>query len=119
MYKWPSDLPCSVICGCVVDQLSFTLNSVSMAFDRSLLITIDIEMCLDAGGERWIVTTTENREQLFVLIGRRVCEAALDADGASLLLRFDGPQEASLRIDGSDPAYECYHVQVGGREFHV
>jgi len=53
---------------------------------------------------------------VLAFLEKAIARAELAEDGATLILEFGA---RSLRLDGGDKVFECYHLRVGVHEFVV
>lgn len=117
MYKWPSEISPSSLSGLIVELISFSLNTITIALGESFTVTIESRLVLVVCGIEDEIEVPAGNTRLLHLLGKKIKMSALDDDGSSLLLGFeDGSQ---LRIEGNDVKYECFHVNANGKEFTV
>ena len=117
MYKWPRELNPSEFCGLVVEAITFTVNTITIIFGKDYFLTVESGIRLTAKGAEEEISLPPENTGLTCLLGKEVRNSAVDGDGASLLLEFDGGSH--LRVDGNDDNYECFHINAKGKEFTI
>lgn len=118
MYGLPPDFDPSIFIGRELQQVSFTANTVHLAFDTDIAITLEstFEFQLDKRTEVVKQSPPVQVSSLMSLIGRQVCSASSNSDG-TIILEFAGGG-AFTCIDDSKQ-YESYHVWIHGNEIVV
>lgn len=118
MYGLPEDFDVSIFVGRELVQVSFTTNTVHLAFGGDVAITTETSFVLRLSG--W---TEEARQELPVessnlmaLIGHRVRLANAATDG-TLTLHFEGGGILTFVDDSKE--YESYHIHTPDREIVV
>lgn len=117
MYKWPSDLSPAEFNGLAVDAVTFTVNTIVVRLDRDCFFTVESGARLKMQGEEEKIMVPPEKSSLMRLLGRLITSSGIDSDGASLILDLDDGFQ--LRLNGDDSEYECFHVNLRGREFTV
>jgi len=101
----------------VIELISFTINSINIFFEQGIILTVTSCLLMQtADGEEAIPIPASNT-RLVALLGKIVHGCALDEDGASLILEFD--DGVLLRVEGGDEAYECFSVNICGKEIII
>lgn len=116
MYKWPQELAPSVFQGLLVESMCFSLNTITINFEREHSITLESAAQLRTGQFQVTVDVPPTNANILHLLGKTVSRSTVDQDGASLILDFD---DAQLRLDGGDDALECFHMSVAGMTFVI
>ena len=119
MYGLPRDVDLSFVVGKTVELVSFSQNTVFLAFDGdvSLTITSSFEFYRRADDEEATVQTVPVKQSdLMHLLGRQVEGAAGVVDG-TLTLKFCGG--ARLRCFDDSANYESYRIAHGDHEIVV
>ena len=118
MYGLPPDFDPSIFIGRELLQVSFTANTVHLAFDADIAITLEsaFEFHLDKRTEVVKQSPPVQVSSLMSLIGCQVCSASSDSDG-TLILEFAGGGTFTC-IDDSKQ-YESYHILIHGKEIVI
>lgn len=97
-------------------EVSFTVNTVHLAFADDASITLESAFVLrsDQGAERQAPPIKSSR--LMGLIGQRVRSSHAQPDG-TLTLEFEGGDGLDCLDDSKE--YESYQIRINGREFVV
>jgi len=121
MYGFPGDLDPMVFVVRMLESITFSENTVHLHLSGACTITVDqgVPVRLGERGAR-----TKSREEsapmresrLMVAIGSTVESAGVE-DQSTLVIRFSGG--SSIAIVENSERFECYHVQIGDREWHV
>ena len=116
MHGLPPDFDPSVFVGRELEQVCFTVNTVSLAFDDDIMITLEGAFVVRAasGGEVKQSPPIES-SGITALLGQRVSVAS--ASEGTLLLQFEGG--GSVACLDESPEYESYHIVLRQREIHV
>jgi hypothetical protein len=118
MYGLPPDFDASIFVGRELVQVSFTTNTIHLAFDGDIAITVESSFVLRLGN--WTEPVTEappvHSSSLMALVGHRVRSARAATDG-TLTLHFEGDGTLACLDDSKD--YESYHIQAPDREIVV
>jgi hypothetical protein len=118
MYKPPYGFPSNAFAGARVEHVSFSANTIHIAFDKDVSLTIDSGFeYRGADGaqiEQGEPPVTDSR--LMSLIDLAVAKSSVDVNG-NIELHFD--DERVLRVLNDRVNYECYHVQVADKTWHV
>jgi hypothetical protein len=121
LYKIPENFPLKVFVGCLLESVSFSVNTVHFTFDSDEPLSITVEGSTsheytDETGSR--VNRIEEvpvRETFLVqLAGKSVIAADSEKDGVDLRLEFSDGQV--LRCLGESEQYEMYRITAGERE---
>lgn len=119
MYRLPSDFDPARLVGCALEQVSFSQNTVHLAFSGNVSITI--ESCFQhstrgapGNAERTSLPVRESR--LMLLLGQLIESAHVSEDG-TLTLKFADGQTLSCFDD--TPQYEAYKIKFGDEEIVV
>jgi hypothetical protein len=115
MYALPDNFDAAVFVGRMLEQVSFTTNTVAFDFDRGVSITVLGEVWhegRDDRGDRWLdVNAVPVRQsRLMHLLGQEVASGSVDGR-ATLVLEFGS--EHTLRLVADAAQYECYHLRIG------
>ena len=116
MYGLPEDFDGSIFVGLELVEVSFTVNTVHLAFDADVSITIGSRFILHVGGAREEHAVPAKSSNITALIGRSVRLVDANPDG-TLRLQFDGG-DALTCLDDSK-VYESYQIHFPGREIIV
>jgi len=116
VYGLPDDFDGSVFVGLELVEISFTANTVHLAFDADVSITIGSRFILHVGGTREEHDVPVKTSSLTALIGRSVRLVDANPDG-TLRLQFDGG-DALTCVDDSK-VYESYQIHFAGREIII
>jgi hypothetical protein len=118
MHGLPSDFDGLSFVNQILDEITFTVNTVHLAFSPNFLLTI-----LSTYSYRLTADDARHTEHLPVtatavlgLIGRQVINISV-AENKNLIFEFEGNGEF-ICIDDSDQ-YESYTIKVGDREIFV
>jgi hypothetical protein len=119
MYGLPRDFDGAFFVGRELEAVTFTANSLILAFDDSVTLTVESSYQCEwndgtSAAEFQRVPISSSR--IMVLVGRKIISVAVE-DGATLSLTFDNL--AVLRCFDDRPAYECYRIAHGGNEIYV
>ena len=117
MYKWPEQISPTAFGGLTIESIQFTVNTITIGFDRDVAVTVESSIQLNDEQKTEEVSIPPSNTGLLCLLGKKVTEAVVDDDAASLLLRFE--KNLSIRIEGGDAQYECFHISTNGKEFIV
>ena len=111
----PKTFDTSLFVGRTVDQVSFSVNNVSLYFDADLILTVEgpFEHRPAIGDMATAVHQLPVSEsKLMQLAGHHVTEARVEGDGGLSLVFEDGQSFRCIR--GPEP-YECFRIiQRGG-----
>lgn len=118
MHGLPSAFNVAPLIGRMLEQVSFTINTVHLAFDRSTSITI--ESCyahaFDQGaGLVDRIQVPPKQSTLMQLIGQSITAVETQVDG-TLTLKFSNGQSLSCFDDSS---YEAYRLKIDNLEIVV
>ena len=116
MYGLPDDFDGSVFVGRELEEVSFTVNTVHLAFEGEMSITITSRFFLQLGGDRVEQAVPVKSSSLMALLGRSVRLVNASPDG-TLRLQFDSG-DAVTCVDDSK-MYESYQIHLNGREIIV
>lgn len=119
MYGLPPHFDASVFLGHAVELVSFSANTVYVAFDGGLSITIESSFAHTPGDDASARPRQEvpiRESALMQLIGPQVKSAEGGEDG-TLTLRFEDGQQLECFDDLAQ--YECYHITIGTKEIHI
>ena len=114
MYGLPEDFDPTAFIGLTVELVSFTANTVHLAFDGGYSLTVESSFehgpqQHGAGAVRFAVPVSHSG--LMRLIGSPVVAAEVERPG-TLSLRFDGGQTLRCLDDSVD--YESYKINCNG-----
>src|SRR5690349_8706961 len=109
MHRLPDDFDPKFLVGHELGQICFTTNTVSIAFEGEIMITVGSTFVYkgpadDPGCREAVPAKTGH---LLLLLGRTV-KMATKAEGRHLVLAFDDGQELTI-LDDSD-VYESYTI---------
>lgn len=119
MYGWPDSLDPIRFVGHVLNELTFTQNTVHLVFDEQLSVTIEscymhsIDGEVDEGG---LTCLPVKRSSLMQLLGESI-ESAVATKHGALTLNFTNRQKLVCIDD--DPLYEAYRVKIGDEEYVI
>jgi hypothetical protein len=116
VYKWPIDLPPTEFEGLTVESICVSVNTLTINFDNEHSITLESRCQLTVGEMQENIDVPLNNVNFLHILGKLVTTSSVDKDGASLILEFDG---ISLKIDGNNKDYECFHISIQGNDFVV
>ena len=120
MYELPDDFDPTVFVGRTLERLSFTLNTLDLAFDGDVSIRVLGEVWHCGGDDRgqWYdgATLPVRVSRLMDLLGVAVIGGEIE-DRSTLVLRFANGQTVRCVEDGDH--YESYHLSIGEREIIV
>ena len=119
MYGLPEDVDLSMFSGCTLESVTFTQNTIHLAFDRSTSITLESSYAYYSGvaaNAPEHKTVPPVGSQLMRLVGHSVALAARSTQGG-LLLQFDDGQSLDILDDSTE--YESFRITVGDREIVV
>jgi hypothetical protein len=118
MHGLPSDFNGLSFVNQILDEITFTVNTVHLAFGRNLLLTIlsTYSYRLTADGVRHTEHLPVTATDVLGLIGRQVINVSV-AESKDLIFDFEGNGEF-ICIDDSGQ-YESYTIKVGDREIFV
>lgn len=118
MYGLPPDFDPSIFIGRELQQVSFTVNTIHLAFDGEIGITLEstFEIQTDAKSEPVRQAPPVQVSTLMSLIGRQVCAARSDGNGA-LMIEYEGGGRLTFIDDSRE--YESYHIWIRGKEIIV
>lgn len=117
MYGLPSDFDSGFFVGRSIESITFSVNTVHVAFDESVSISLQsaFEYRVDSSPTiRQQVPVTESK--LMQLVGCVVSRSESQSDG-TLTLFFDG--QRLLRCLDDTPQYESYRIGNGDKEIYV
>ncbi len=119
MYGVPKDFDSSRLIGCVLDVVSFSVNTVHFAFSDDVSITV--ESCFRHSSavlpnDPVVVHVPVSESNLMQLLGAKIEAVNLTTEG-SLILLFDNGHCLDL-IDDST-SYEAYRIRIGAEEIVV
>jgi hypothetical protein len=118
MYGLPKSFDPSVFRGKTLDQVCFTVNSITLSFEGRILLTILGTFILrertNARAVKQAVPVMTSN--LMSLTGKTVQNAQASTDG-TLVLRFEGGRTLTL-VDDSR-MYESYALRIGDNEIVV
>lgn len=112
----PKTFDVSFFVGSTVDQVSFTVNNVSLNFDTGVILTVEGSFEHRVGlGETGpeVGQAPVSESKLMQLAGHQVTESAVEDDGGLRLLFKDG---RSLRCIRDPGPYECFQIRLSGGE---
>lgn len=112
----PKTFDLSPFVGRTVDEVSFTVNTVSFNFDADLVLTVEgpVEHSPALGTTALAVGEPPFSEsRLMQLAGHQVTSATVEDDGGLSLFFEDGQSLRCMR--GPEP-YECFQIRHGGQE---
>lgn len=117
MYGLPDSFEPSIFVGRVIEQMSFTPNTLFVGFDHDISITIMGEFRYALGDQlhptRQAVPVANS--SVMSLVGKRVRSADTTPNG-TLTLHFD---PGCLVLVDDSPTYESYTLRLGEREIIV
>ncbi len=115
MYGLPADFDATIFIGRELEQVSFTVNTVRLAFADDVAITMESSFAFQAPGTEELVRQAPpvQASALMVLVGRKVCAARAENNGT---LRLEFTAGGTLLCLDDSPQYESYHIWVGGKE---
>lgn len=118
MYGLPPDFDSSVFIARELQQVSFTANTVHLAFDADIAITLESFFMFQLDKKTAAVKQAPPVQvsSLMSLIGHKVCAASAVRDG-TLILEFTGGGTFTCIDDSKE--YESYHIWIRGREIVV
>jgi len=118
MYGLPKGFDASEFVGQELVQICFTANTISLAFDGDVLVTL-----LSSFGYSTTSNEVNRREtvpvsssDLMHLIGKSVRSASAEPDGTLTLVFQDG---ATFTCLDDSREYESYSIHIGDREIIV
>jgi Family of unknown function (DUF6188) len=120
VYELPADFDVQVFTTRVLDQVSFTANTLELRFDGGISVIIESKIRYEASenGDSWVesatVPLTESR--LMTLIGKHVDEASV-GHRSTIALKFDNNHVLFIIADSDQ--YECYQLRIGDIEIVV
>ena len=118
MYRLPPEFDGRAFVGQVLSGITFTPNTVHLAFGPDLLLTLlsTYSYRLPGGGVGRTERVPATETAMLGLIGMRVTDSAV-SDGRNLILQF-GNGGAFTCLDDSDQ-YESYAIKIGDKEITV
>jgi hypothetical protein len=119
VYGLPEDFDASGFQGRSVELVSFSANTIHIAFDGSYSVTIESTFEHSSGqqGDRPMHSVVPVKEsRLMLLVGRSVVTATIERPG-TLVLRFDDGQTLWCLDDSQE--YESYRISCKDREIIV
>jgi len=118
MYGLPQDFDTSVFVGKSLQLVSFTANTIHLAFDDEVSITVESSFAHDLGqtGPPTVETVPVRESRLMQLVERTVVRAEA-RDRGTLVLYFDNGQTFFCFDDL--PQYESYSITLGDRQIIV
>ena len=119
VYGLPQGFDSSRLIGCVLEQVSFSENTVHLSFTNDVSITI--ESCFVHSTQDDFSDVERSRvpvrdSHLMQLLGESVDSAHASADG-TLSLRFTNGHVLACFDD--TPGYEAYRIKLGEEEIIV
>jgi hypothetical protein len=118
MYDLPDDFDPEEFVGHELEQVSFTANTVHLAFDGEASVTIlgafEVSAPGDSGVTRQAPPLMESN--VMALLGRKVVSARM-AERRTVIFEFDGGGKLTCMDDM--PAYEAYTIRIGSKEIVV
>jgi hypothetical protein len=118
MHKLPSNVDLKFLLDATLLQVCVGAYEVILNFDDDISITVESSFVLGAvGGDRERFDQFPTAAQALAgLLHMRVTQVKYKTD-SNLYLQFSDGFE--VEVDGGDPAYECYLIRHGEREFVV
>ena len=120
MYGLPPGFDASRFVGRTVEQVSFSENTVHLAFDEDVGITISSSFSHSTGRGVFrsarVMSVPVSDSRLMQLAGASV-ESAESTDEGTLTLRFTNGHVFECYDDS--PMYESYHLTFGDEEIHI
>ena len=118
MYGLPIDFEPRAFVGQELVQVSFTINTVHLIFDKDTTITIESTYAVGLSPDTAAMKQSPpvKSSNLMALLGRKVTEANATVEG-TLTLVFEG-HEHLWCFDDSEQ-YESYHIRIQEREIIV
>ena len=115
MYGLPVDFDLSIFVGRSLQLVSFTVNTVHLAFNEDLSITIESSYAhqLETHHPETRTEVSARESTLMRLLGK-VIESAEAFDIGTLVLHFEGGQLLKCFDDSSQ--YEAYKITNQGKE---
>lgn len=118
MYGFPSNFDASRFLGCVLESISFTVNTIHFQFEDDVSITIEscLSHVLEKDSEFKKIHIPILESQLMQLIGEKIEFSEAKTDG-TLILQFSNDQK--LMVYDDTPMYESYQMRFGDNEIIV
>lgn len=119
MYRFPTGFDTSRLFGCVLEQVSFSANTIHLSFGNDVSITIESCFAHSTGGDldrsdQEHLPIRESR--LMQLVGESIESAQASPDG-TLSLKFSNGHALASYDDA--PQYEAYRLNLGEEEIIV
>ena len=119
MYGLPEEFDASRLVGCVLEQVSFSVNTMHLSFSNDVSITI--ESCFAHSTYRDLSSAKRIRipvrqSSVMQLLGESITSAHATSDG-TLILKFANGQALACFDDTSQ--YEAYRIMLGKEEIVV
>ena len=118
MYGLPADFDASHFIGSELQQVSFTVNTVHLTFDKDISITLESSFSfqLDKNSEIIKQVPPVQVSAVMSLVGRQICAASATRDG-TLALEFTGGGVFTCIDDSKE--YESYRICLYDKEIIV
>lgn len=118
MYGLPPDFDPAIFIGRELQQVSFTVNTVRLAFDDDIAITLDSAFIfqIDSAAAAVEQAPPVQASNLMALVGRQVCSAR-SVSARNLLLEFAAGGTLTCIDDSKE--YESFHIWIRGKEIVV
>jgi hypothetical protein len=118
MYKLPKDFDGKFFLGRILENVSFSENTVFFGFGENITITAfsSLQHQISGSNESAVQRAPLTESKLMLLPGRSVIDVTGDQDG-TLTLYFDNGH--ILRIFDDLPNYESFSISDGKREIYV
>lgn len=118
MYGLPPDFDATLFIGSELQQISFTVNTVYLTFDKDISITLESSFSFqsDRNSETERHVPPVRISAVMSLVGRQICSASATRDG-TLVLEFTGGGVLTCIDDSKE--YESYRICLYDKEIIV